>query len=159
MDLLFGHDDAVMDWVRRKDPTFHTPRYAIGILQSGVLRGAVMVVEQTNHTADLGIVSEVPPGPGIARRVFRLLFESLDYARVEITISRTDTRSRKAAPKWGFKYDGTAYDYWGAGSHAVRFVMLKDDCPYLRKNYGKQEDRYGRSAGADGSERREAAVA
>ena len=158
MHLLVGHDDTVMAWARRKNPTFLTPKYAFGILRDGTLCGAIMVIEETNHTADLGIVSDVPPGPGIARRVFRLLFDEMNYGRVEVTIRRSDTKSRKAAPKWGFKYDGTATDYWGPGVHAVRFAMLKEDCPFLRKTDGQSKNsRYGHGQRASGPERSEAA--
>lgn len=158
MDLLFGHDATVMAWARRINPTFHDPKYAIGILQDGTLRGAVMIVEQTIYTADLGIVSEVPPGPGIARKMFRLLFNDLDYTRVEITIERTDKKSRKAAPRWGFKFDGTAHDYWGPGVHALRFVMLREHCPFLKVDNGKQERRSELRQLAGGFERSQAAA-
>lgn len=139
MQLLIGHDQTVMVWARRRNPSFPTPRFAWGILEKGVLRGAIMIMHETEHTADLGVVSEVPPGPGIARQLFRLMFDEqyLNYARVEITIRRSDLKSRKSAPKWGFKFDGTANDYWGPGVHALRFVMLKKDCPFLRKSDGK----------------------
>ncbi len=133
MQILVGHAAAVTKWAAQKIDGLYQPTHAFGLLdKSGALRGCFLLNEITRSTADVILYSEETPGAGIARQVFKIPFVLLGYERLQAIIQRSNTVSRKQTPRWGFKYDGTARHFFANGEDAIRFVMLKEECPWLR---------------------------
>ena len=133
MQLMLGQDAAVTAWAAQMIDGLTQPTHAFGLIDGdGRLRGCLILNEITSHTADFIVYSEAPIAANIPRPFFRIVFEALGYGRLQTLCERNNARSRKDNPRWGFKWDGTARDFFGPGRDALRFVMLKTDCRYLK---------------------------
>ena len=132
MQLLAGYTDTIKRWAAQRIDGLSEPTHVFGLVDEiGALRGCLLLNEITANTAEFIVYSEAGLGPGAARQVFATAFDR--YGRLQVTVERKNTHSLKQTPKWGFKYDGTARNFFGPGADAVRFVMMKQDCRWLRK--------------------------
>ena len=141
MQILFGHDQAVTAWAAQKIDGLSQPTHAFGLIDgAGVLRGCLILNEITANTADLVVYSEAPITANVVRPFFRIVFDVLHYGRLQTIAERSNAKSRKDTPRWGFKWDGTARDFFGHGRDALRFVMLRADCRFLKPKPTESND-------------------
>lgn len=138
MPLLFGHDAEVAAWVEGKmQGRFVFPHIAIGMLDpQGVLRGAFVLCVHNIRTAELTLYSEGVVTNGMWKQFFRFVFRDLELARLQIRTDRRNKTVKKAAPKFGFRFEGVARDFWGPGEDALLYYMSPAMCRWIRNDHG-----------------------
>lgn len=136
MNLVFGHDATVLQWVERHG--YHLggkPGCAFGVIDSkGVLRGAFLTTWETDTTAQLHLFGRTSNDTW--RGYFEWVFAQVH--RLEIVTAKSNTATKRAAPKFGFKFEGVSKHYYGPGRDALRFYMIQSQCRWLRS-----EERHG----------------
>ena|SRR3990167_4269284 len=132
MQFVLGHDQTVWQWANAFfESPLKQPDWAIGIVNDqGVLQGAVIGHESNSHTVEISICGERAITPRLVRTFFEGAFQR--YWRIEVRTTKDNKSVKRNAPKWGFKFEGTAKDYWGPGRSALLYRMLKDDCRFLK---------------------------
>ena len=134
MHLVFGHDAVVWQWAEARAGQVLQPHLAVGIVDTqGTLRGCFLLHEVTPYTAELSVYAEATLTPNVIRAIFAVPFVSLGYGRLQTTVAKDNTRAKKENPRWGFKFEGTARDFFGEKQDGLRYAMLKRDCRFLRK--------------------------
>ena len=134
MNLVFGHDATVNGWlaVRYNTHVLRQPAASIGVIDSdGVLRGAFVVTWVRETTAELHLYGRTSNDTW--RAFFRWVFAQGVY-RLEIRTSKRNRAIKRAAPKFGFRFEGVERDYYGRGHDALRFYMTPERCRWLKEN-------------------------
>lgn len=133
MNLVTGQDDVIIPWLAE---TFGievivTPRVVLGIVDRDcVLQGAFVLYIHQERTFELAIVGKM--SPNTARQLFRIVFGPLKAHRLEVRTSKRNKTIKKAAPKFGFKFEGVARDYYGPGESALVYAMTRDQCRWMQ---------------------------
>ena len=144
MKLVLGQDRPVTQWAARVIDGMSQPTHAFGLVDDkGKMRGCIMLCEITRHTADLIVYSEAPITPNVVRQFFYLVFEVLRYGRLQTMCERSNWKSKKDTPRWGFKFDGVARDFFGPNRDVIRFVMRRGDCRWLAKPSARKTQENG----------------
>jgi RimJ/RimL family protein N-acetyltransferase len=142
MHLVFGHDATVWQWAEARAGQVLQPHLAVGIVdRQGTLRGCFLLHEVTPHTAELSVYAEATLTPNVIRAIFSVPFNHLGYGRLQTTVAKDNSKAKKENPRWGFKFEGTARDFFGEKQDGLRYAMLKRDCKFIRS--GKREEVYG----------------
>jgi hypothetical protein len=138
MPLLFGHDREVAAWAENKlEGRLVFPHAAIGMLDKrGVLRGAFLLSFHNPHTAELTLYSEEVMTNGMWRGFFRYTFEGLGIHRLQIRTHRKHRAIKRAAPKYGFRFEGVSRDFYGPGEDSLNFYMTPAMCRWIREYHG-----------------------
>lgn len=138
MPLLFGHDQDVAAWAENKlEGRLVFPHAAVGMLDKrGVLRGAFLVSFHNPHTAELTLYSEQVMTNGMWRGFFEWVFEEVGIHRLQIRTHRKHKAIKRAAPKYGFAFEGVARDFYGPGMDSLNFYMTPAMCRWIRTNDG-----------------------
>jgi len=138
MPLLFGHDREVAAWAENKlEGRLVFPHAAIGMLDKrGVLRGAFLLSFHNPHTAELTLYSEEVMTNGMWRGFFRYTFEGLGIHRLQIRTHRKHRAIKRAAPKYGFRFEGVSRDFYGPGEDSLNFYMTPAMCRWIREDHG-----------------------
>lgn len=133
MPLLFGHDADVADWVAGKMGGLVVfPHAAIGMLDhNGVLRGAFVFAFHNAHTAELTLYSENVITNDMWRGAMSWVFEDIGIGRLQIRTERKNKAVKRAAPKFGFRFEGVARDYFGPGDDALLYYMTPATCRWI----------------------------
>jgi RimJ/RimL family protein N-acetyltransferase len=135
--LVTGHDATVQTWVfdRFCVRTGGRPCEAWGNVDNeGVLRGAFVLTHEHNHTMELHVYGET--SNDTFRAMFRNVFLALGCYRLQIRTSRKNKVIRKAAPKFGFTFEGISRHFYGPGEDALCFYMTPEHCRWLGENKG-----------------------
>jgi hypothetical protein len=134
--LLFGHDQDVAAWAENKlEGRLVFPHAAVGMLDKrGVLRGAWILAFHNPHTAELDLYSEGVVTNGMIRGCFQFTFLSLGINRLQIRTHRWNKDIKKAAPKWGFKFEGVSREFYGPGVDSLNFYMTPAMCRWIRES-------------------------
>lgn len=131
MKLVFGHDPTVNEWIKRRYGAVvaQSPAVTIGTIDSkGILRGAYVTTWKSEATAELhlyGVTSN-----DTWKGYFSWMFEHA--YRIEVLTDKRNKKIRKAAPKFGFKFEGVSRDYYGPGRDALRFYMTPHHCRWIK---------------------------
>jgi hypothetical protein len=137
MHLISGQDAPICDWLTRKFNVhvLQHPRVVLGMVDdAGVLNGAFVVVWKTDTTAELNVYGTV--SHETVRAMFRTVFETLNVYRLEVRTPRDNKTVQKAAPKYGFRFDGIERDYYGQGQDAVTYALTPNNCRWLKDDHG-----------------------
>lgn len=139
MPLLFGHDAEVAEWAERKlEGRMVFPHAAIGMLdRDGVLKGAFLVAFHNPHTAELTLYSEGVVTNGMWRQFFGWVFDGVGVFRLQIRTTRQNKQIKKAAPKFGFRFEGVSRDFYGPGNDSLNFFMTPAMCRWIRDHHGQ----------------------
>lgn len=131
--LLHGQDERVVRWLEAKVGDHLMPPWkGIGVVDAtGNLRAAHVLQPITYWTAEWTLYSEMAMTHGVIRAFFRFVFDDMGVHRLQIRTSRRNKAIRKAAPKFGFKFEGVAPGYWGPGGDALMFHMTRENCRWL----------------------------
>ena len=134
MQFVLGHDQTVWQWANAFfESPLKQPDWAIGIVNDkGVLQGAVLGHESNSHTVEISICGERWITPRLVRTFFEGAFQR--YWRIEVRTTKDNKAVKRNAPKWGFKFEGTAKDFFGEAHDALRFAMLRSHCRRIRKD-------------------------
>ena len=135
--LLFGHDEDVARWAEEKmGGLLVFPHAAIGMLDpQGALRGAFLLALHNPHTAELSLYSEGVMTNGHWRGFFAYTFNHLGIYRLQIRTHRKHKAIKKAAPKYGFRFEGVSRDFYGPGVDSLNFYMLPAMCRWIKDDH------------------------
>lgn len=130
MKLVAGHSDTVNAWISKVHGAhiLHQPSETFGVIDDeGVLRGALVTWFKTDATAELSVFGEL--SNDVVKAYFRWVFGHIH--RLEVRTSRRNKAVKKAAPKYGFSYQGRDRDYYGPGDDALVFYMTPEKCRWI----------------------------
>ena len=131
MNLVFGHDDTVNQWIqiRYGAAVLQTPAVLIGVVNNdGVLRGAFVTTWRNDTTAELHLFGKTSNDTW--KDYFRWVFAHCH--RLEIHTSKKNKAIKRAAPKFGFLFEGVAKEMYGPGADALRFYMTPQHCRWIK---------------------------
>lgn len=138
MNLIFGHDQSVADWVGRNlGKPFHPPYTAIGVLnESGTLTGGFVFTGYNETSVELSLC-----GRGIATRgawagVLYYVFEQLKCSRLQMHTRVSNKRVCKQLGKFlpRRSYEGISRRFYGQ-EDAVLYALTIDDLPKFREKW------------------------
>jgi hypothetical protein len=134
--LLAGQDNAILDWLARKYQAHaRFPCVTLGTIDdAGVLRGAFVITMSTETTAELHVYGRI--SNDTVRDMFHAVFGYLGVYRLEVRVSKRNKITKRAAPKFGFRFEGSARDFYGPGEDALLFSMRPHECRWLREPDG-----------------------
>lgn len=130
MKLVFGHDATVNDWLDRRYSVMPlTSAVTIGVIDNdGVLSGAFVTTWKSEATAELHLYGKTSNDTW--KGYFHWVFANT--YRLEILTDKRNKAIKRAAPKFGFKFEGTSRDYYGPGRDALRFYMTPQHCRWIK---------------------------
>ena len=131
---MLGQDAAVAKWVGEKyGGTILGPQWAPGIVDNdGQLRGGFIIRANSGTTCELTVYSDQALTHGIARALFRYIFDALGFVRCVIHTAKSNRIVKRAVPKLGFRFEGTARNFYGQGEDALQFSMTPQTCRWLK---------------------------
>lgn len=131
MNLLFGHDKTVADWVSKKQgKPLRNWHHAVGILdKDGLLIGCASFHDFNGSNIEICYFGPGSPTASIARGLMRFAFEGLKVSRVTARTPRANKRIIQALPAFGFKMEGVMKHYYGPFKRfdAIVFGLLASD--------------------------------
>lgn len=138
MNLVFGHDATVNDWLDRRYGVLPlASAVTIGTIDSsGVLRGAFVTTWKSDATAELHLYGKTSNDTW--KGYFHWVFANA--YRLEIRTGRKNKSIKRAAPKFGFVFSGVDPHYYGENQDALVFWMTKERCRWIG------QDAYARAA-------------
>lgn len=135
MQIIVGHDALVAAWVgdRLGGIRIVGPQRAFGIIdRKGMLRGGFIIRAFNDATCDLTLCSDGVMTNGVMRTLWRLVFRHFGFARCVIHTAKSNKAMKRAAPKLGFRFEGTAWNFYGPDVHALQFSMTPGACRWLK---------------------------
>lgn len=136
MNLVFGHDQAIADWVGSViGKPFHAPFTAFGLVDStGHVRGGFVFTSYTGDSIEMSVAGAGCLTRSAWRAIDEYVFGQLRCSRLQIHTRRDNKRVRKLAPRIGFKHEGTARRLFGKVD-GLTYAITRDDLPALRKRW------------------------
>lgn len=136
MNIVAGHDETVFLWLERVHGVRpRNPSVALGTIDNdGVLRGAFVITAMNDTTAELHVYGKT--SNDTFKQMFRAVFGYLGVYRLEARVSKRNKITKRAAPKFGFRFEGSARDFYGPGEDALLFSMRPHECRWLREPDG-----------------------
>lgn len=131
MKIIVGHDDVVNAWISKRYGVtcLQSPSALLGVIDgNGVLRGAFVTTWRNDTTAELHIFGRTSNETWKA--YFKWVFGMVH--RLEISTEKRNKSIKRAAPKFGFCFEGVGKDYYGPGRDALRFYMTEDRCRWVQ---------------------------
>jgi len=134
VNLVSGHDTEIRKWLAEVHGAYvhQEPSVLLGIVDNGYLVGAFIITWRTDTTAELGVYGTV--SPDTVKNMFRFVFGQCRIHRLEVRTPKKNKTVRKAAPKFGFQFEGSARDYYGPGVNALVFAMTIQQCRWLERH-------------------------
>lgn len=129
MQLLFGHDAAVAEFVGQGLNTIiHPPFVAIGIVSHETLIGGMVFNNYNGSNIDVTVYTVKPATRGIIRAGAHYAFNQLGCNRVSAITRRSNKRANIVIQKLGFKYEATKRRWFGLdrADDGVAYVMLRE---------------------------------
>ncbi len=109
------------------------PGHAWGVVDDrGELRGAFIVTHEHDRTWELNVYGRT--SNDTVRAMFAAVFGNLGCYRLQIRTSRRNKAIRKAAPKFGFKFEGIARHFYGPGNDALLYYMTPATCRWIKSD-------------------------
>lgn len=130
MKLVAGHNETVNAWIAQfyGVHVLHRPSESFGIIDAeGVLRGALVTWLKTDATAEVSVFGRL--SNDVLKAYFQWVF--CHVHRLEVRTSRRNKAVKKAAPKYGFKFQGVEVNYYGPGEGALVYYMTPDTCRWI----------------------------
>lgn len=132
MNLVFGQDQAVGDWVKQRLPTIENGfgQYcAIGVESEGYLIAGVVYHDYRRFGIQISMASESPRW--CSRRTLRVLlgypFLQLNVARVTACTSKNNKKLRSLVTRLGFKLEGTIRCGFDGKHDLLVYGLLRDE--------------------------------
>ena len=131
MELVFGHDATIADWVEKK---FGYPlsRWdkAVGVIdKSGTLVGGAVFRDWNGFNIEIAYY-----GPNsVTRSVFlgltKFCFDELKVTRITARTLRQNKIVNQGLPRLGFRFEGVSKRYFGPYKKhdAINYSLLKSD--------------------------------
>lgn len=132
MNLVFGHDATVNAWLKKTVgwSVDRSPAVSAGVIDAnGVLRGALVLTWQAETTAEMHLAGRV--SNDVMKQWFRFVFGRAGIHRLEVRTGITNKAIKKAAPKFGFKFESVARAFYGPGRDALVYAMTPEKCRWI----------------------------
>lgn len=139
MNLLFGHDSVVADWVAKqansKPPV--APYTAFGFVSpDGHLTGGCVFTGYNGDSVELSLAGRGAATRGCMAAVVSYVFEQLGCSRMQMHTLRKNRRVlRMLASRLGVRYEGIARHYFGNRGDAVVYALTIDELPAFRAKW------------------------
>ena len=133
MNLVFGHADTVNAWLAKRYGVHvaQAPADIIGVIDAnGVLCGAFVLTWRNDSTTELHLYGRT------SNDTWKAFFAYAFAAayRLEIMTDRRNKAIKRAAPKFGFRFEGVSKDYYGPGRDGLRFYLTPNLCRWIKTN-------------------------
>lgn len=134
MRLVTGVDALVCEWLAKVHGVEvpQQPRLILAVADRDALVGCFVITWRHNRTAELSLFGTV--SQETVKQMFRTVFEQCGVYRLEVRTEKTNKTIRRAAPKYGFSFEGTARHYYGPNQHAFVYSMIPDQCRWLKRH-------------------------
>lgn len=126
------HEPTILEWLSQRYAVavHQTPRVVMGLIDNdGALRGCFVVTWKNGTTAELHLYGKT--SNDVFKVLFRLVFLEWGIWRLEVRTDKRNRAIRKAAPKFGFKFQGTEREYYGPGRDAYAYAMTPNECRWI----------------------------
>lgn len=159
MKLIAGHAETVVAWLAKAHGVHwvNQPAFVFGVIDSdGVLCGAVILEQRNDGAGELHVWGAV--SNDIAKAAFRAAFLGLGWRRLECRVSRRNKAVRRAALRWGWRFECVAPEYFGPGEDGFQYSMTAAGCRWLGGTDGQVTETAGtdeRRAGDAGRDQAE----
>lgn len=141
MNLLFGHDKAVADWVSKQPfcKPFHPPYVAFGVVdETGRLRGGFVFTGYTGDSISLSLAVDhwkwrSREWRSALAAVIDYVFEQRKCVRLEARTADSNKRVKKQLPRL-MKYEGPCRRLYGKEGGS-QYSLTIDDLPAFREKW------------------------
>ncbi len=137
MNLLFGHDKTVADWVSTKNgKSLQYWNHAIGIINNeGLLIGAATFHEYNGSNVEFCFYGPQSVTHNIMRQLVNFAFDVLKVNRVTARTPRRNKIVNRHLPRYGFKVEGIMRHYYGPVKKldGIVYGLLRSDADRIFK--------------------------
>lgn len=130
MQLVFGRDQLVCEWVAAKLGIVIVPPYtAIGATKDGKELCAGAVFNQWNGSnIEITLYAPHCMTRGGIRAIFDYVFKQLRAGRVSANAARSNKRGRRNLERFGFEFEGVSKRFYGPtkADDAFRYGLLPE---------------------------------
>lgn len=138
MNLLFGHDKTVAEWVaaqaHSKAPTADFTAFGF-VNASGALTGGCVFTGYNGTSIELSLAGRAAATRGGWAAITHYVFEQLKCTRLQMHTNRRNKHTlRMLAGRLGVRYEGVARRYFGKDDGIV-YSMTVDDLPAFRAKW------------------------
>lgn len=141
MNLLFGHDQTVAEWVSRQPfcKPFHPPYTAFGVVdETGRLRGGFVFTGYTGTSIEMSLATDgwrwrAQEWRGALAAVLHYVFEQQGCSRLQVHTSDENKRVKKQLPRL-FRYEGPCRRLYG-DQDGHQYALTIDDLPKFREKW------------------------
>ena len=132
MRLEAAQEGPILAWLAEVHGVYvlQQPRVVYTVLDGLQIRGAYVLTWRNDFTAELHVYGTVTPET--TRTLFETAFLGHYLHRLEVITSRENRRIRRAAPKFGFKFECVKRDYYGPGNDGFLYAMTADQCRWTK---------------------------
>jgi RimJ/RimL family protein N-acetyltransferase len=141
MQLVFGEDRAVADWVMTRIPHASGVAgdgYAIGVHDGAALVAGVVYSGFTEDNCEMSIAAETPRWAqrGVIRALLHYPLVQFELRRVTAMVPHDAARTLRFLRGVGFKQEGTLRDWFAPRVHGAVMGFLRRDFDrlFIRKN-------------------------
>lgn len=141
--LLLDCDAQVALWAFQTyhRASMHVDR-ALGIVENGVLVGAVLFTNYNSLNAELSYYGKSTVTVGIIRALARIALYELHLSRLTVIVPKRPSYLLKKLSKFGFKYEGVQRRQYGytdsPRNTGCRFVIFREDLEKLAAEHFKK---------------------
>lgn len=132
MRLVTGVDALVCEWLAKVHGVEvpQQPRLILAVADRDALVGCFVITWRHNRTAELSVFGTV--SQETVKQMFRTVFEQCGVYRLEVRTEKTNKKVKKAAPKFGFIFQGVDKDFYGPNQDALVFYMRPNECRWIK---------------------------
>lgn len=139
VNLLIGHDDAVLEYLRTRLPDFDwqpPAATALGSVRAGQIIGGCAYYNFRPGRLGNGVEMACAGEPGWLNRrtlfgYFFYPFVTLGCVRVTAIVSKKNKRARSIDERLGFRLEGVHPFGMEDGTTAMSYGMIKRDCRWI----------------------------
>lgn len=138
MNLLFGHDKIVAEWVAKQanSKPFVQPFTAFGFLDSsGTLTGGAVFTGYNGDNVELSLAGRAAATRSGWAAIVDYVFSQLKCSRLQMHTRKSNRRVlRMLAHRLGVQYEGVAHQYFGREDGIV-YSLTIDELPAFRAKW------------------------
>lgn len=130
MEVVAGYDQQVADWAGAVcGVKFIPPFWALGIVDSGVLKGAAVFNDFHGANANVEMSYVGPLTKGIVRYLANYAFNTLNVSRVSFKTRKSNLKAKRLLSGHGFEYEGTKRRYLDTTSagDVLTYVLFREN--------------------------------
>jgi RimJ/RimL family protein N-acetyltransferase len=129
--LLANQERKVIAWAEDWNGGIgRQPDMALGVVDDGgAIVGALLLHKYNPWTWELEVMGLV--SNDVAKVFFDGIFVRAGVKRLEVKTTRDNKKVRKAAPRWGFTWDGVRKGYYGPYGDALCWYMTPETCRWI----------------------------